>query len=91
MTLTRGATWLTPTQAAERVGRSERTILRWVQLRRVPMHLGLIDELTLLEAERAARHARTTPRGIVARQHASDIGSPQDHRSVPMQRRPSST
>jgi hypothetical protein len=90
MTLTRGATWLTVTEAAQRVNRSERTILRWVQLRRVPIHLGHIEEIALLEAERAARKARNTPRGVVARQHASDIQSPQDHRSVPIQRQPSS-
>jgi hypothetical protein len=51
---------LTLAEAAERVGRSERSVRRWRQLGMVRFCLGRVREDDLLEADRAAR-ARLSP------------------------------
>ena len=89
MTLTRGRTWYPLADAGPRVGRSARTIRRWVAMGRLPVHLGHVDELDLLRADLEARLAAATPRGVVAGQHADGLPCLQDHRSVPTQRQPS--
>lgn len=66
-----GQVWLTIPDAAHRVGRSERTIRRWVTERRVACYLGMVDEHALLVCARDTRLASATPRGIVAGQRAT--------------------
>lgn len=58
-----GLVWLTPADAAVRIGRSERTIRRWLTTGRIRTYLGRIDEHALLVADRDARLARNTARG----------------------------
>ncbi len=72
-----GQVWLTIPAAAHRVGRSERTIRRWVTERRVACYLGMVDEHALLVCARDARLASATPRGIVAGQRAAGLECPQ--------------
>jgi predicted site-specific integrase-resolvase len=59
-----GVVWLTIPDAAVRVGRSERTVRRWLTEGRLEVHLGRVDEYALFVAERSARQARNTPRGV---------------------------
>lgn len=65
-----GRTWLTPDQAAHRIGRTRKTINRWQRAGRITVHLGLIDEHQLLAAQaaivqetraRARRNLQATP------------------------------
>lgn len=58
-----GLVWLTLADAATRVGRSERTIRRWITTGRLRAYLGRVDEHALLLADRDARLARNTARG----------------------------
>ena len=43
--------WLTMREAAERVGRSERTVKRWRQQGEFPTLMGRVRERDLLDAE----------------------------------------
>lgn len=63
-----GETWLTLADAAVTVGRSQRTLSRWAAQGRIVVLLGRVDAHALMLAERDARAARNTPRGIVAAQ-----------------------
>ena len=65
-----GLVWLTPDQAAERIGRTRKTITRWVTAGRITIRLGRIDEHQLLAAQaaivqetraRARRNLQATP------------------------------
>lgn len=68
-----GEVWLTIPDAAQRVSRSERTIRRWVQERRLACYLGMVNEHALLTVHRDARLNRSTPRGILAGQRANGL------------------
>jgi len=50
--------WLTLREAAERVGRTRRTIENWVQAGDVDVYLGHFRERDLLRCERDARNRR---------------------------------
>jgi predicted site-specific integrase-resolvase len=67
-----GQVWLTQAEAAARVGRSERTLRRWVAQGRLTTRLGRVDEHELFLAERDARQARNTPRGATL-QHVTRV------------------
>ena len=54
--------WLTLTEAAERVGRTERTLWRWRRQGLVRFWLGRVNEAKLLEADRLARSRMGRPR-----------------------------
>jgi hypothetical protein len=71
-----GANFLTIPEAARRVGRSTTTIRRWITQRRLVAYLGMVEETALLTAERDARKARNTPRGVTAGHGASDTVRP---------------
>lgn len=61
---------LTIPAAARRIGRSERTIQRWISEGRLESVGGLVYERQLLHAVRAAEQARNTPRGVSAAKKA---------------------
>ena len=69
-----GEQWLTVAAAAERVGKSEKTIYRWVHEGLLERHrpTGLVREVDLLVAEKRARQrnpaSRSTPVEALARE-----------------------
>jgi hypothetical protein len=66
-----GTHWLTTTEAAHLVHRTPATIRRWARAGHLLTHAGDIDADSLIAHTRTIHAARRTPRGIVARQHAS--------------------
>lgn len=68
-----GFDWVTIEDAARSVGRSRRTVQRWAEQGRVTILLGRVDLYAVIVAERDARRARSTLRGVVAGQRASDV------------------
>lgn len=54
--------WLKIADAAKRVGRSERTIRRWIENGDIALHMGRLRESDLIEAEQLARSRVGRPR-----------------------------
>ena len=59
---------ITVDDAAELVGRSPRTIRRWIAERRLIAVRGHMREADVLRVDAETRAARNTPRGITRRQ-----------------------
>lgn len=59
-----GDRWLSLPEAAVRVGRSQRTIRRWIESRHLTPILGRVRESTLLEADALMRSKIGRPRKL---------------------------
>lgn len=57
------ARWLTLAEAAERVGRDERTIRRWVEREELAPMMGRFREADLIATEKRMRSRVGRPRG----------------------------
>ena len=60
-------TWLTITDAAQRVKRSPRTIHRWVEAGHLKVYIGRVREADLLEVDRVMRGRVGRPKKRVKR------------------------